>query len=181
MTVAMRREDSVIGAGCATGTAQLRILDGAKLRLWRDGATLRLTIENERTVLKVAILRAFPITRPEEWFSIRDGAGDEVGVLRSLDDLDSESRKAAQEELERRYLIPTISRVINVRERFGVVEWDVETDRGRRSFMTRDLREHVIRPSAARFIITDIDENRYQITDLYALDRRSQALVMTHL
>ncbi len=178
----MSDADSVAArVGEVAEAGRLRVLDGRRLRFWMDGATLRMTIENERTVLKTVVLRVFPLTRPEEWFTIRDGASEEIGVFRSLDELDSDSRKAVEYELARRYFMPSITRVVSAVERFGVVEWDAVTDRGRRSFMTRELREHVIKPALGKFIITDVDGNRYQIANVYALDSRSQALVMAHL
>src|SRR5579871_4939332 len=113
-----------------TETVDLCYLDPKKLRFFRHGATLRLTIEEERSVLKIAVMRAFPLSHPHEYLSVRDGAHKEVGLIVNAAELDGESQRRVTEELERRYLIPVIRRVIRIIERFGTVDWEVETDRG---------------------------------------------------
>jgi hypothetical protein len=164
-----------------TETADLRYLVPKKVRFFRHGATLRLTIEAERSVLKVAVVRAFPLSHPHQYLSVRDGKNQEVGLLVDLTELDKESRRLVAEELERRYLVPVIRRVIRITERFGTVDWEVETDRGVCRFTTRGAREKVIQPSAGRYLLTDVDDNRYDVRDLAALDPASQAWLMRHL
>jgi hypothetical protein len=61
--------------GTLEDAAQLRILDPKQLRFFRPGATLRLTIEGEASFLKVAVFRTFPLTLPQGYFSVCDGAG----------------------------------------------------------------------------------------------------------
>jgi hypothetical protein len=160
--------------------AQLRLLRPRTLRFFKAGATLRLEIADEACWLRVVVLRAFPLTQPTRYFSVRDGAGNEIGVLASLDDLDAASRDLLEAEIERRYMVSTIHRVVSVKERFGTVDWEVETHRGRRRFTTRDLREHVLRPSPNHCLITDVEENRFEIPDIEALDAASQAAQLRH-
>ena len=164
-----------------TETTDLRYLEPAKLRFFRHGATLRLTIEAERSVLKVAVYRSFPLSYPHQYLSVRDGKNEEVGLLADLTELDKESRRLVAEELERRYLVPVIRRVIRIIERFGTVDWEVETDRGVCRFTTRGAREKVIQPSPGRYLLIDVDDNRYDVRDLAALDPASQVWLMRHL
>jgi Domain of unknown function (DUF1854) len=162
-------------------TTDLRYLEPKRLRFVRHGATLRLIEEGERCWLKVAVFRVFPLSQPQRFLSVRDGAMKEIGLLVHTEELDAESRQLVAEELERRYLVPAIRRVIAVKERFGTVEWEVETDRGACAFTTRNPRENVWQPSPGRYLLTDVDGNRYDIRDLTALDGASQALVLRHL
>jgi len=161
--------------------AQLRFLDPGKLRFFKVGATLRMTIEDEACWLKVSILRAFPLSIPTRYFSVRDGGGKEIGMLTDFDSLAPESRALAEAELERRYMVSILHRVVSVKERFGTVDWDVETSRGRCCFTTRDLRENVIRAGSGHFLLTDVENNRYEIPDLNELDPQSQASLLRHL
>ena len=161
--------------------AQLRILEPKKLRFFKAGATLRLTIEDEACWLKVSVLRAFPLSVPTGYFSVRDGAAKEIGMLAGVDGLDAESRQLVEAELERRYMISIIHRVLSVKERFGTVDWEVETSRGRRRFTTRDLRENVLRCGPGHFLLTDVESNRYEIPDINALDPQSQSCLLRHL
>lgn len=161
--------------------AQLRFLDPKTARFFKVGATLRMTIEGEACWLKVAILRAFPLSVPTKYFSVRDGAGKEIGMLTDVESLDPESRPLVEAELERRYMVSIIHRVISVKERFGTVDWEVETHRGRSRFTTRDLRDNVLRSGPGHYLLTDVENNRYEVLDLNALDPQSQSWLLRHL
>ena len=163
------------------GSVELRYLDPARIRFFRAGATLRLTVDGEFSCLQVAVVRVFPLSNPSRYFSVRDGGGKKMGLLTDLMDLDPESRLRVEEELERRYLVARLKRVIRVRERFGIVEWDVETDRGECRFSTRDLRETVIRLPGHHYVIIDVEGNRFEIQDLNALDDPSQAWLIRYM
>jgi hypothetical protein len=162
-------------------TADLRYLDPKSLRFFRHGAALRLTVEAESSYLKVTVVRAFPLSHPQRYLSVRAGENKEVGVLVDAAELDEENRRLVAEELERRYVVPVIRRVIRIKERFGTVDWEVETDRGLCRFTTRNMREKVVQPSPGRYLLTDVDDNRYDVPDLAALDPASQAWLMRHL
>jgi hypothetical protein len=169
-------------AATAAEAADLRYLDPRKLCFFRHGAALRLTLDDDCSYLRVTVARAFPLSHPHQYLSVRyDEGKKEIGLLTDLDGLDPESRRLVEEELERRYLVPVVRRVIAVRERFGTLDWDVETDRGRRKFTTRNTRENVVHPTPGRLLITDVDENRYDIRDLAALDPASQSCLLRHL
>ncbi|MEI6807968.1 MAG: DUF1854 domain-containing protein [bacterium] len=161
--------------------ARIKYLDPLKLKFRRAGIILRMTIEGERTVLKVAVSRVFPLTHPERYLSIRDGSGAEVGILKSLEQLADNDRKLVEEDLDRRYFMPAIERITGVIERFGTVEWQVDTDRGKYRLTTRDMRDNVLRLGGGRYIIQDVDDNRYEIADAARLDRTSLARLLRHL
>jgi hypothetical protein len=168
-------------ASALTEAGQLVYLDAKKLRFHRHGDILRLLIENERTCLKCNIVRAFPLSQPDRFLSVRDGENKEIGLIADPQELDAENQRLVREELERRYLIHVIRRVIGIKERFGTVEWEVETQRGICKFTTRDLRENVVRPSPGRYILTDVDGNRFDVPRLSALDAQSQDWLLRHL
>jgi hypothetical protein len=159
----------------------LTFLDPAKLRFFRAGATLRLEVAGECTWIKVTVLRTFPLSCPNSHFSIRDGGGAEIGLLLTPDGLDAASRREIEAELERRYMMAIIRRIVSITERFGTVDWEVETNRGFCRFTTRDLRENAIRFGANHYLLTDVENNRFEIPDMDALDARSQAMLLRHL
>jgi hypothetical protein len=129
----------------------------------------------------VSVVRAFPLSRPERHFSVRDGKNAEVGIVVDVKALQGENRRLVEEELARRYLVPVIRRVLRVKERFGTVDWEVETDRGVRTFTMRSIRENVHQPSPGRYLLTDVESNRYDVPDLSALDLASQAWLTRYL
>jgi uncharacterized protein DUF1854 len=165
-------------AAAPVETADLRYLDPKTLRFFRHGAALRLTIDEERSVLKVAVVRAFPLSYPQQYLSVRDGANKEVGLIVDTAELDDESRRWVAEDLDRRYVVPVIRRILTMKERFGTVEWEVETDRGVCRFTTRNTRDNVSQPSPGRYLLTDVEGNRYDVRDVTALDPASQAWLL---
>ena len=159
----------------------LRILDPKKMRVFRKAGVTRLTLEGERTYLKIALARAFPLSDPENYLGFLDGAGKDIGLLVDPGPLDAESRQLVQEELERRYFVPVVEQVINVREEFGTVYWTVETDRGEVEFVVRNVRDNLQELSTTRLILTDVDGNRFEFPDVTRLDRKSQGILLRNL
>lgn len=162
-------------------TTDLRFLEPGELRFSRHGARLRLTLGSDCSYLDITLLPAFPLSDPRHYVSVRYGENKEVGIIADMRELDEESRRLVAEELERRYLVPVIRRVLGLKERFGTVEWTVECDRGVRRFTTRNLRENVVMPAPGRYLITDVDGNRYDVRDLAALDSASQAWLLRYI
>jgi hypothetical protein len=160
--------------------SQLRLLDPTQLRFFKQGTILRLTIENDRSVLQVSLARAFPLSLPARFLSVRAG-GQEVGLIPDPAALSAENRTFVEEELARRYFLPAVTRIVSARERFGTVDWTVETDRGLCRFTTRNLRENVQRPAPGRIILNDVDGNRYDVRNVDALSAPSQELLFRHL
>jgi hypothetical protein len=157
-------------------SGEVRLLEAKWVRLFRSReGTPRAEIDGELSCLHVRVHCAFPLSHPEEYISLRDGQGHEIGLIRSLHDLDAESRAVAEEEIERRYFLPEITAVQSLTGRFGIREWQVETDRGPRTFMVRGRSENVVQMPPHRVVVTDVLGNRYKIPDTTKLDRRSQA------
>lgn len=157
----------------------VRFLDPQRLRFWRTaGGILRVTLEDELTCLKVSVARAFPLSHPEEYISLRDGAGKELGLLRRLKDLPRDARALVEEELWRRYFQPQIEAILSLTERFGVATWKVRTNRGEHEFFTRNVRDSVAELGPQHYMVTDVDGNRYEIPDLTKLDPRSASLLL---
>lgn len=161
--------------------AKLVFLDPRKLRFFAYGATLRLTIDEDRSYLKVGLLRAFPLSDSDRFFSVRDGGNEEVGMIADPRELDENNRSLVREDLARRYFLPAVKRICKAKERFGTVDWEMETDRGICKFTTRNLRENVQRPAPGRVILSDVDGNRYDILNIDELDLSSQQLLFQHL
>ena len=132
---------------------KLRYLDPGSIRFCRHGATVRLTLARECSYPRVSIYRAFPLSLRSDFISVVDSENNEVGIIERLDDLSANDRRIVEEELVRRYLVPVISRVVSVSERFGTVEWEVETDRGRARFTTKNLRDNLESPSPNRYLL----------------------------
>ena len=153
----------------------VRILDPKKIRIYRNRyGDLVLNVNGiERRVSRV--VRAFPITMPWRYIIFIDENGEEIGLLKSFKGLDNGSAKVLREELEKRYFIPKITKIHEIREEFGVLVWKTETDKGPRTFEVTS-RRNIKRISGGRILVRDGDDNLYEI-DYRCLDRRSRTLI----
>lgn len=158
----------------------VRFLDPKTLRLFRthpEDVTVRLTIEGDRSWREVRVARAFPFSDPDRYIGLRDGDDKDIGILTTLHGLDKGSHTVIQEELDRRYFTPRIERVMAVKEEFGVVTWEVETDRGPRRFLVRNLRDSTFPLGANRLMMTDTDGNRYEFPDVSAVGAKAMTVL----
>jgi hypothetical protein len=125
----------------------------------------------------VKLVWAKPISGRGEEVALVGEDKKELVLLTSLDCLDQESRTIAEEELERRYMVPVIIRVYRTHPSYGNRYWAVETDRGWRSFVMKDPGKNVVWLTHDRLVLRDTMGNRYEIASLASLDDKSQAEV----
>ncbi len=141
------------------------------------GANLRLEIENDRCLLAAVVRRAFPLSKATEFLSIQDGSGKEVGLLRSIEELDRTSHELVAQELDRRYFTPKILQLRTLKQDGGMWTFDVMTSRGPSQFYVRNWRDSSSEISPGRFIIQSVDGQRFEVPDFDALDSKSQLLI----
>lgn len=138
---------------------------------------LRLTVGNEKSYPTVKPVWAAPLSHPNHYLALLDGKGEEIVTIPDPKALPKESREAVEEELRRRYLTATVTAVTHAKVEFGATYWSVETDRGPRDFVTQNLQENAVWLSDTHLLLLDVDGNRFEITDVGALDAASQAYV----
>ena len=153
-------------------------VEPAKLRLFREPAwVLRLTIEEDRSYLKVKVVRAAPLSHPDHYISFLDSKDEEICMIDELGALDPQTLKVVAEELERRYLTAAVELIHSVRNEFGTSYLDVDTSRGRREFVVQNVAENAQWLGARRLLLVDVDGNRFEFPDLDLLDKRSRGFV----
>lgn len=161
-------------------TYELQMLDAEAIRLFYHGGILRLTLP-DWSYRAARIYRAFPVSDPTHYYGVTDGAGRDIGMVPNPSQLDAESRQAAETELEQRYFVPVVRTVLDIRDDYGATVFEVDTDRGRKRYVVRSMRDNMVELSNRRLLITDIDGNRFEIVDLYALDPRSQNVLLKNM
>jgi hypothetical protein len=139
-----------------------------------DG-TLRVIIPHSKCAMCVEPLRAFPLSHPEEHIVLRDGKNKEVGIIEKLKDVPEPAQGWLREQLQRRYFLPQILGIHNITERFGSSVWDLETDRGHHIVTTGQMNEAVHEIEPGRYLLTDVEGNRYELKNLLELDAASRA------
>lgn len=157
-----------------TSKSELRLLDPKHTRVRRDPyGRLQLEIGIEERHGPVRALRCLPLTKPDQFISLQDDEGTEIGVIADLETLEGESRKAILEELDFYYLKPRVLRIHKVENKNGIITWDLETDLGPRKVHVRDRQN--IRPLGnGRTILTDIHNAKFEVPAPDELDPKSR-------
>ena len=156
---------------------EVRLLEPDRVRLTVDTfGDLSLELEGDGVARTVQVSLAFPLTAPADFAVLREEGG-EIGAIRKLAELDSTSRGVLEAALKEAYFVPVITRVNAIQVDFRIPTWDVETDRGARSFEISSMRSDVQQRGNGRILIRDADGNRYEISDRKKLDAASRALL----
>jgi len=121
---------------------------------------------------RVILYRAFPYAAEEEYISVRDTEGDEIGMIRDLDELAEASRGCVKAALAKRYFAPKIRTIESMDEKSGHVYWDVITDAGFRRFTVKCGGHPIRRVSATRYRIFDVEGNRFEIDDIHRFPKK---------
>ena len=126
--------------------------------------------------------RLFPYTNKTMYITLLDKNEHEVGFVRDFEELDDDSKNAIEECFREYYMIPKILKVIDCEDKFGTLKWTVLTDRGEIIFNIKNRHSDIKRLyGTPRIIIRDSNDNRYEITDVNALDAKSTRLLFSYL
>jgi Domain of unknown function (DUF1854) len=161
----------------------LIFLDPKTVTLFRTGGSaVRATIADprigyERTYLLCQIARAFPLSLQDQYIGLRDAKDKDIGMLETLKGLNESSRAIVDEELERRYFVPTIRKVNKVKKEYDTVNFEVETDKGERKFSVQNLKDSIQEVGGGRILLTDRTGSRYNIPDVMKLDEKTFAIL----
>jgi hypothetical protein len=128
----------------------------------------------------VELVRAFPLSDPRRGVAICDAKGKELIWLADLDALPPSLMRQIEEELAKREFVPIIRRIVKVSSPVEPSEWEVETDRGRTSFVLNS-EEDVHQLDEHRALLTDAHGIHYLIRDLAKLDANSRRLLERYL
>lgn len=147
-----------------------------------DGSALRVTIDDPacgpgRTVLRCQVACAFPWRFTDRWIGLRDEKDKDLGMLETTAGMSQESLATLKTELDRRYFIPTVTTVNKAKKEYETVTWDVQTDRGQRTYHVHQLRENVHQLDDGRIVITDRHGSRFAFATLVDADKESRVIL----
>ena len=127
---------------------------------------------NEKDEDRVWLHRVFPFDMEWEFISVQTKDNEELGIIRDLSIFPEDQQELLKRELERKYFTPKIKRIKSLKEHRGFSYWQVETDIGEMDISLQDTYRSLNKIGDGRVIVTDMAGNRYDITDLEALDRK---------
>ncbi len=137
------------------------------------GGFVRMTVAG-KDYSRIAVHRCCPHSDPNAYISIREPEGDgkEIGLIENLADLPAGTREMLEEQMALRYFAPKIQKIHAIKEEYGYSYWDVTTDKGRCRFTVRMGGGSVYTIGSNRYLVNDLDGNRFEIPDLYALSAK---------
>lgn len=153
-------------------------IDGDMARITKtESSKVRLEVYGGETFENLEPRRLFPLSGLTRYISLLDTDAHEKAIIRNLETLMPESREAIEQCLDEYYLIPKISAITDRKEKYGILKWTVETDKGTRSFDIRNIYSNIKVLYDNRVLIRDSDDNRYEIPDFTKLDAKSRVLL----
>ena len=150
---------------------QLNILDPKKVKILLEEQENTLKIITDGRILSGLIpSKPFPITYPE-FIIFRDLSGVDICIIKDCMELDEESKRNLYKILDKIYFIPKIQKINKIETSGDEFFWNVLTDKGPRTFRTRGRMSVIL--MGKRVVITDINDNIYEIEDLSLFDSSS--------
>lgn len=138
-----------------------------------DGGFVSVRI-GEEFYPRVQVVRMFPFSDPQKYISIRtpDEHSKEIGIIEDMKNVTKETAQMLTEQLNLRYFTPIIKKIVNIKEEYGYAYFEVVTDRGACRFTINMGGHAVVHLSETRILISDIDENRFEIPDIMQLSAK---------
>lgn len=153
----------------------INYIDGPEVRITENDGIF-VDVEFYHTKEKKTMLephRLFAKSSSDKYIVLLDENGDQVAIIRDINNLIPESREVIKRALDEYYMIPRIKRFIKMSAKYKIWMWTAETDRG---IITFEIRNHIasVKPLYdGRVLIKDADDNRYEIPDYRKMDKRS--------
>lgn len=159
-----------------------RYINGDEVRITKAGTCLvDVEFYGGEKLTALEPRRLFPLSGLRNYITLLDSDLKEKAIIRSIDALMPESKQVIEECLETYYLIPRITAVLNIVEKFGILKWTIMTDRGERTIRIKNRHSDIKTLYDGRILIRDANDNRYEIPDVNALDKHSQKLLSHEL
>ena len=150
---------------------ELKFLTNENAKFSRtDGGFVALNFDG-KDYKRIGVYLTFPLSDPERYISIReaDEKAKEIGVIADLSKMEKEQAEMIREQIKLRYFTPTITKILDIKDEYGHAYWNVMTTFGACRFTTGMSGDTVVALSDSKLLVTDIDGNRYEIQDFYAL------------
>ncbi|MBR3837931.1 MAG: DUF1854 domain-containing protein [Clostridia bacterium] len=142
---------------------------------------LRVSIPQKEYEGRAFLALAFPFETKVEYIAVQNEAKEELGMIVSLSDFDSETGTLVEAELKKKYFAPKILRITKLQEKYGSTFWDCETDHGPLSFTVKDTHRSFLRAGEDRIFVVDHNGCRYEIESISGLDKKSHSKIELYL
>jgi len=124
-------------------------------------------------------VRMCPIRHPHRYIALRytDHADDkekEIGVIEELLEFPNDQQELIRQSLARQYYEQVIERVFKIRHEYGLLFFEVQTQRGKEAFTMPWRADRAEDYGEDGKVLLDAHDNRYIIPDVHALPATDQ-------
>jgi hypothetical protein len=137
---------------------------------------IKLKLVDGQSYDQVKIIRAFPITNPDQGFAIVDQDGHELVWFEQVSDLTKDNQAIVEKSLGQIEFIPVIHRISGLNSYALPSIWDIETDRGNTRLKLKNEQD-IRRVSNEALLITDANGIQYLIKNRKTLDKLSKKIL----
>ncbi len=145
-------------------------------QLSRDGHGVWTLTRGDTMHCPVSVVRAYPLSAPDEACSVLDAHGHELVWIESLADLPEAQQASLRTALAEREFTPVISAILGISSISTPSRWTVRTDRGITDLLLPG-EEALQRVGRGSLLVADAAGVQYLIRDIAALDRPSRKLL----
>lgn len=131
-------------------------------------------IKDGETYEKVNVVRLFPYQYEKKYIALLDQENKEITILKDLNDLKEEERTLLLDYLSYKYYMPEITKVNQVKEKMGFLYVDLDTTAGKKEVCIADFVSNIRLIKNKILSITDVEGNKYRISDFNTLDQMSK-------
>ncbi len=162
-------------------TADIGILEPDKCRFYNNPNGFIAMECAGRDVKRVKLARSLPYSEPFGYICVFDMEDNELGIIKSIDELDAESAQLAKNALENRYYCPEVTQIVSIKEKLGYFYFDVRIGAHKKVFAVKDVSRNIKQLDENRIIIFDVDGNRYYISNIWDIDKSSRRKIEPYL
>lgn len=143
---------------------QIEKMASGFLKVTKDGKTYE----------KVNAVRLFPYQYEEKYIALLDENNEEITILNDLESLGKEERTLLLNYLSYKYYMPEITKIHQIKEKMGYLYVDLETTAGKKEVCIADFVSNIRLIKEKILSITDVEGNKYRVSDFHALDGLSK-------
>lgn len=159
----------------------LEFLNPQECRFFRNKNGFLIFSLNNEEKGRVKLSRSYPFSKPYEYICVSDIEDNEIGIIKDLEALDSDSVELAKKELATRYFCPTITEIKSIKEKMGHFYFETNIGDKAKNFTVKNITRNIRFAGEDTLLIFDMDGNRYIMPNFSKTDSKSQRLLEPYL
>ncbi len=137
-----------------------------------ENGFLKLTLE-DKVYDKVTLTRLLPYSQEEAYIAVMQNQ-EEIGIIKDLSELESKEYDQVIKHLNYKYYIPEITKINSVKEKMGFLYINLDTKGGEKEICIADFVSNIRLIKENLLSITDVEGNKYRMSNIQKLDKDSR-------